>query len=216
MRAGKIIYQLLRSRPKIAWVGDSHAAFIAADQLVKPWSRSLDGDLVFWLGPELAFNYRARTSFQGWRRRVLAWSSIEVAVFVLGEIDVRVHLGNDEWKMSTTWVQSYVNEVAKTMQLLRLTRAVILGPVPPSANAANNQQFPIRGTADARVSANEWLTVELQDLCRETTIDFVPLNQVVADSKGYLHSAFERDGCHLNSDGAYRVRARVYEVISNK
>lgn len=216
LHVAKISHRILLGRPKIVWIGDSHSTFIAAEQLARPWERSKDGDLVFWLGPQLAFNYRAEVSFRRWRRRLLALSSVQTAVLVLGEIDVRVHLGHDAEKRSAAWVRKYVDEALRTIQLLRLKRAVILGPIPPTRHAPQNKEFPTRGSVESRVEASRWLASELRELCAGNALVFVSLDSLVADSQGCLDSSFERDGCHLNSHGASIVRSKVYRVIAER
>jgi hypothetical protein len=208
----RIPYRLFVKRPNVMWIGDSHASFISSGGLVPPWTLSPEGDLVFWLGPVLAFNFRANQLRTSWTV-LLRKSSVTEGVFVFGEIDVRVHLGEDRNKRSTGWVDRYLGEVAATTRRMRLDRVVVLGPVPPSRVTSRSMQgdpaFVARGTLGERVAATAWLREALKHQCHQRGFDFLALDDVVAAPDGCLRPEYDLDGCHLNAEGSRLVRESV-------
>lgn len=201
-------------KPRILWIGDSHASFISADRLVDSLTPSTDGDMTFWLGPQLAWNFRFEDHFGGLQLRALTFSSASVGVLVLGEIDVRVHLGHDISKRSAHWVRSYVSEAIRAKQALRLDRLIVCGPVPPTDNQKINVDFPVRGSLESRISATRWLVEELRLQCQGTGIEVLDLEPLVGDESGALKGAFNLDGCHLNAAGTSVLRNAVQELVS--
>lgn len=107
---------LLRTRKskKILWIGDSHASFISEIKLSAMFGDK-SGESLVWIGPRLMYSISQKGFPLPVRiacRLVMKKTNI---VFVLGEIDVRMHLAQRS-ELNFEFIQDYVHEVKKLLQ----------------------------------------------------------------------------------------------------
>ena len=196
------------------WIGDSHATYICAGGL-RSYRKEISAGpqrSVLWLGPILAYAFRATDVLEARLQRRLR--PARLGVYVMGEIDCRVHLGFDSNKRSIDWVRRYVAEVLLLTSKLGLQEAVIVGPVPPigapqESSQANRELFPTRGSLADRTFATRWLSESLKDECHRSGLRFVDANHALASSTGSMRECYRLDGCHVNWRGARIVRRAV-------
>lgn len=200
------------SRAREVWVGDSHAVYFSRREprelgkIVRvSWSR-----YVYWLGPALAHAFRATQIHEAVFPRY-----IQRIIFVLGEIDVRTHLGHDLSKQNIDWVADYVSTVIECSRLVCAKETVICGPVPPARDARKSDKFPVRGSERMRLDGTRWLTETLAQLCAERDLHFVDCHSLLANASGLLSDTFNLDGCHVNAKGARKVRKAVQKSASS-
>lgn len=195
-------------------IGDSHASFLVGRE-PKEILKSQQGDLVLWLGPRLMYSVAHRgfefTWRQTWALRRLNFSTL---VFVLGEIDVRMYLGQEphERFRNPLWVKRYCEKICELKSRYRAKRAIIVSPVPPSDLGYDNPRFPRVGTLQARVNGLEWLRAELERNSRGFDAHGVALvdpTVELVDESGQLNAVYTDDGVHLNESGARIVLDRV-------
>lgn len=190
------------------WIGDSHASFIGADCLTLWRGSTIDGHgRVYWLGPQLAytFSYRRIGRIE---RRLVALSHLNHLVAVMGEIDVRVHLGGDPKKRKPAWVESYVSNLTRLCDLMGINRLTILGPIPQTTASSNSVDFPQVGSLESRVEASLWLQESLSSMA-DSFVSVINPMALVGDSRGVMRPDFYLDGCHLNPRGSQILRTHV-------
>jgi len=203
------IYIKIWKKPiKCIWIGDSHSRYIVGNSaLTKRYSLSKHNDLIIWLGPRLLYSI----SIQGFRlnffdkmilRRV---GSINLCVFVFGEIDCRVHfvprkihLYQEELMRI---VQGYKIQVTKLINKYHISSSFVLTPIPPSDFGSNNPMFPRTGSLIDRVIATKATSNTLNEYSNEN-FTVVDLSKYLSNSDGSLNLYYSDDGVHVNSLGS--------------
>lgn len=195
------------------WLGDSHARFnLGHPHAEGRFCRVSDSDYVWSIGPRLMYS----VAREGWPRDVIMLSRLLNVIsrtrhvrlcFVLGEIDVRVFLGERvaEETLDLDFVPAYVTRCKWAAQRANAEPFLVV-PVPPFGPPDPHHEFPRRGCLDDRLSAHQALR---QRLLRESTttegcpriFDATP-ELATTSAEGGLNPAFTTDGFHLNSAGA--------------
>lgn len=167
---------------------------------------------VLWLGPILAYAFRATDVPEVHPPR--GHNPPLLGVYVMGEIDCRVHLGFNPDKRSFDWVRQYISEVSLCSSKMGLRESVIVGPVPPTEavqgiGRADHELFPTRGSLADRTVATRWLSKSIENECRRSGLRFVDANRLLSSSVGTMRECYLLDGCHVNLRGARKVRRAV-------
>ena len=190
------------------WIGDSHASFIGADCLTRWRGPTIDGrGRIYWLGPQLAYTFTFH-KIGRIERRLIFLSHLNHLVAVMGEIDVRVHLGGDPKKRRTSWVESYISNLRRLSELLGMERLTVLGPIPQTSSSSTSAAFPQVGSLNSRIEASFWLQETLSSMA-DSFVSVVSPMALVGDSRGVMRPDFCLDGCHLNARGSQILRSHV-------
>lgn len=202
-----IAVRIFLLKPDIIWIGDSHAHFLSgSEKRMKPFSLKDGNQLVIWLGPILLY----QVSKNGFRvnKRVKIMLSLAAnkqrIIFVLGEIDCRVHfvnktlaLGSDEFNVIAHGYKKSVTQLIKTYDL---AKAIIIAPLAPSDYGLDNQKFPRNGLLSQRVLVTKMIT---ESLARISSSEFTVINisPLLSIQNGSLNKKYTDDGVHLNATG---------------
>lgn len=195
------------------WVGDSHSAFISAERLVPTGAPTADfSGISFWIGPQLAYSFRSDL-LGHLESTLIRRAGLQQAIFVMGEIDVRIHLGVDPAKRRSDWVESYIDQTEKAARKLGCSRSILVGPVPPIAVAQHDDGiYPLRGTLESRVEATAWLQDQIEVITRRQKLPSISPLKLLADKTGLLRIEYALDGVHVNPTGARLVRQEVNKI----
>lgn len=209
-----------RSRRKAeaveVWVGDSHAMWCNATATVARVSRAPTGAYVWHLGPRLMWSIardgfpRSLTTF--FRALGACAKAQVIAVFVLGEIDVRCHLAGREPDMR--FVAAYADRVERLVHDLEHRSPVLVVPPPPGSDAPLSD-LPVRGDLCDRLAAFQSLREELrrETSGRDTEMLLLDVTDELLGEDG-LRTEFTDDGIHTNTRGARVLRSRLTALLS--
>jgi hypothetical protein len=195
------------------WIGDSHAMSFNDRVGLGMFMRGPEGQLVFRIGTRLMYSiaqkdFPPRLARLARALRLTGHRGSIVPFFITGEIDVRCHLTEHDGDYG--FVTAYVQRCRDAMTALGSRRAVIVVPPPPSAACPDIEQFPIKGSIEARVAAFEGLRSALRRVVSQhDDLALLDTTEDLADSTGALRGDLTDDGCHTNLAGVALVRPRV-------
>ena len=205
-----------RSRDKYLVVGDSHSCYIAG----KPVRLFLKGEDCFyalWLGPKTLHSI-ARSSIDiGIFHRLIKLIRYNSIIFQLGEIDVRVFLGDQQnsFHLLPNVLDDYAKMVIKFSHSVGVKNLFIMAPVPPSDFGFDNPKYPRAGSLQNRVSSHRKLNSDLQKVCNQNGVVFLDATSILSNETGSLDLEFTSDGCHVNSEGSVLVRKFILKEVDN-
>ncbi len=141
----------------------------------------------------------------------------DVVMFVLGEIDARIHIyyqhrktGRDIESIIYNTVQKYIDAVVSVRDGYGLKVAVSSLP-PASTHIVNHFKYPFYGTVEQRRYIFEKMNEMLAVACYAEGIQFVDVSKW-ASVGGYMNKEFAMDDIHLNSRIVKYVRSALNEV----
>ena len=204
--------ELSRATPSVQatiWLGDSHTRFnLGHPQREGRFVRISDGDFVWSIGPRLMYAVARR----GWPadvrmgaafvRRASRRLRLNVCA-VLGEIDVRVFLG--ERYATDTLDLSFVSAyVARCVELARAMHAtpVVVVPVPPYGQPDPQHEYRRICSLEERVAAHQRLRRALRESTDSRGVQLFDPTSRLALPSGALWPALTDDGLHLNPLGS--------------
>ena len=186
------------------WLGDSHVSFLAGGPPRWALVSKRSGDVICWLGPRLMFSIATRgfPTYQIRRLARIAGPRTQLAI-LLGEIDVRVHLGKAVARgdLDLAFVDEYVRNVADLASRCR-RHPVLVVPVPPAGDENLEHQYPKVGALEDRVLAQLALASKLKEAGHAYGVDIFDASRELSLSDGSLRSEFTDDGFHLNARGS--------------
>lgn len=202
-----------RQRRTELWIGDSHAMSFNQRVGLGMFMRGPEGQLVFRIGTRLMYSiaqkdFPPRLARLARALRLAGHRGSVVPFFITGEIDVRCHLTEHDGDFG--FVTTYVQRCRDAMASLGSRRGVIVVPPPPSASCPNIEEFPIKGSIEARIKAFEGLRSALQSVvAQHDDLVLLDATEDLADPTGALRDELTDDGCHTNLAGVALVRPRV-------
>lgn len=211
-----------RSRRTELWIGDSHAMSVNRDVTNSTFMRAPQGQLILRVGARLM--YSIATS--GFPPRILRLARFVnrfgrrgalVPIFLMGEIDVRVHLPARP-EASLDWVARYVERCTHVAELLKAERFAFFVTTPPVDVAEEDVWFPITGTIDERIEAHGRLRAALGDAVQRVPgALLIDLTDDLTGADGAMPAEWTMDGAHTNTDTAARIRAHLaeYELLAD-
>lgn len=211
-----ILLRIFLVKPKIIYIGDSHARFLFENKKTKRFSVKDGNRLVVWLGPKLLYSV-SRKGFELEKRvRIILRiaSNEQPIVILLGEIDCRVHfvkktlnLGVEEFD---NIAKSYKKFVISLIDTYGFAKALIISPFPPSNLGSNNPKFPRNGSISERVLVTRLITESLMRISSHhfSVIDCSPM---ISNKNGSLNEKYTNDGVHLNFLGSKKI---IYKIDS--
>ena len=205
------------------WVGDSNAVHFAS----ATWPRhSLDssepGRWVWALGPRLMYSVARDGYPPAMHRRLRLLRRLRnnrdvLWFFSAGEIDLRCHLvprlkaGAD-----LGYVRIYVERVQNLVAEFDAKHAAVSVPIPPAADMAHTEGFPIVGTLQERLDAHRLMRRRMLEETGPATGATGPViyafdaTEKISDADGYYRPEVTYDGMHPNDYG----RAEIAEVVA--
>jgi hypothetical protein len=211
----------IKSVPDIHVFGDSHALFCFCEQEKETFSYPYSdiGSIPFFihhLGSKTMYGFSKKKWFN---IRDYHVCENNVAVFVLGEIDVRCHIAwqRDEKKRDldeiiSSLVNNYINVILENKASYRNLYCVVTEVMPPTNHLHYSSEFPVRGTLQDRVLITFYLNEKLRQACLENGIYFLPIDDFVAQSDGTL-SPLYADWHHMNKNYNYLVKDRLLFIL---
>ncbi len=130
----------------------------------------------------------------------------DTAVFIFGEIDVRLHIGRqkdergrDPDAVIDDLAARYFHTLAINAARNPDVRMIVSSVVPPSERTPQEVQ-PKHGTLSDRVLYARHLNDRLRRLCREHGYGYLDLHSPFALEDGSMNTAFCRDTVHVNKE----------------
>ena len=135
-------------------------------------------------------------------------------MFVLGEIDCRVHIyqiyeKEGETKPLETYIENTVNRYITYIKTLN--RNVILQTVPPAGYYDPNT-YPFYGSAKDRAYINKTFNELLSKRCESENIPCVDIYDKVALPNGMANPEYLKDHVHLNLKATNLIVKRLREM----
>lgn len=192
-------------------IGDSHS---------RAFSSSSDPKcVVHWVGPKTMFGLRKPTAVNGAPLDACSLGAVagEGALFVFGEIDVRVHIGRVRDREKRTLedivadlVEHYLNAVERSAQ--KGVRCAVAAVLPPSEKGLN-ASYPFYGSLGERVEIQRVLNQHLRAACKERGLLFLDYVDFYANSDGSLNHAFSDGHVHIRSQHAQHALKMLRELF---
>jgi hypothetical protein len=181
------------------WVfGDSHAGKFGGDERFK------------LVGPPAPTAYglaseKARSESLFMLQMMLHFAEEgDLILFVLGEIDCRVHIyrqsvitGRETNHIIFDAVERYIRVVKDVRDHNPVDVAVL--DVPPAVKQPNVYMVDHYGTRDQRAEIARRWNVVLKDYCEKNDICFVKLYPYITDERGWLKEEYSEDEVHISS-----------------
>ena len=203
--------RLVKSPPSLIFVGDSHAHFIANNGApLRRIAITSNDDLVIYLGSRLLYSVATKGFQFGFITTALLHlaSKRQPIIFVLGEIDCRVHLVTKAMPLGQNAFDkiaaNYVSNVLDMVSRFKFGIPILLSPVPPSDIGQSTNDYPRNGSILERISVTSSLSDALAKAAAQDFL-FLDLSQVLIDNRGVLRPSFTDDGVHTNQSGAKLV-----------
>lgn len=216
--AVRLCVAAVRGRVDELWVGDSHSVLLnAPDFPFQRLGRIGERRFVWHVGPRLMFSIAQG----GWPTSVLVVTRIlarlphppAVLVLSFGEIDVRCHLAPRlvDGRLDTAFVTTYVDQVEALRRRAGARTAVVLVPVPPSADTTDHVAFPVAGTIEERIAVHRAVREALGHAVAAGSagLRLKDLTADLAAPDGQFRADLTDDGCHANDAGRAAVRGAL-------
>lgn len=127
----------------------------------------------------------------------------DIILFVLGEIDCRVHIyrqsvitGKSVNHLVFDTVKRYIRVVEDVRDHNPVDVAIL--DVPPAVKQPNVYMIDHYGTRDQRAEIARRFNVVLKDYCEKSKICFVELYPYIADERGWLKEEYSVDEVHVS------------------
>lgn len=203
-------------------IGDSHVNFFSGNEELSfiPVGNGINtckqvGELpfsVFHMGPSLAYNSDSYNTSSRFKEKLdyLLDNIIEAdasIMFVLGEIDVRVHVFKECKKRACKYedivdgiVDRYMNMMLKVQA--RGYTVSCFGPIASQSDAIPaDEEFVKCGTEIERNRATAYFTRILREKCKQEEIVFVSIfDKMITDDLQTKYELLCSDGCHLGQN----------------
>ncbi len=209
-----IVLRILLIKPKLIFIGDSHAHFFFENKKIKRFSLKNRNKLIIWLGPKLLYSV-SRNGFELKKRvRIILRiaSNNQPVVILLGEIDCRVHfvektlvLGIQEFD---NIAYNYKNFVISLIDTYGFAKAIIIAPFPPSNLGLDNLKFPRNGSISDRVLVTKLITESLLRIS-STQFNVINCSPLISIKDGSLDEKYTDDGVHLNFLGSKKIIDKI-------
>ena len=196
---------------EILWIGDSHASFISGIKLSQLFGNKSNTSLV-WLGPRLMYSI-SKKGFPFYVHLSLKLSRRNTnVIFVLGEIDVRVHLvARNDYQFD--FAKDYIDLIASFKEKYKGLNFLVVSPLPPSDLGAQDEKLPRNGSLAQRIQTNAALTSKLKDLCFHHNVQFLDITELICAKDGSLAPKFTLDGCHCNHVGSAKIKEKISTLL---
>jgi len=207
----------ISGRPVEMWIGDSHAMSSNRSLVSTSFMPGADGVIIVRLGARLM--YSLASGFPRWSTRlarVVGWlcrpGQIR-AIFMSGEIDVRVHLV-EHADRGFGFVQDYVSHCREYARLLGAHVVVFALPPPPCDTGPFDIRYPVVGTLEERVAVWRRLRSAVMEAAEASGAQVLDFSADVAGPDGALRQELTDDGAHTNAAAIPLIRAAVRRLES--
>jgi len=222
-------------------IGDSHCAFCFTN--CRTWAEfcaqtSERSNFVFsngrdemlvpftinWLGPRTMHRVgRDGISKNDFRFNV---QKGDFLVFVFGEIDIRVHIGRQVYKLGRdqnevidTLVKNYIQKVLAAQSMFSC-KAIVYAVIPPNNTCFNldgspSDPFLPSVSLEERVKFTKKLNRCLAQKCQENKIKFFDIADIFSNSDGTLNNNFS-DGIHILPEYNAPIKSRLISLLLDK
>lgn len=212
-----------KEAPSVLVTGDSHVAFAGdpnsrvSDNLESQFmikkkltlSCSYIRINFIYLGPQLAFNLSENDLNE--RCKTFFSNNTILALFLLGEIDIRVHLANKKNEKSV--VETYLNTCLNFARNNNVSLRFILPPAPTDFGF-HDPTFPKNGSLEKRLTSHFLFCLHMRKLCTK-----LGLMEPISIKNYYgrrmtkpLTTVESDDGCHLNTKMNIKLQKKIVKV----
>jgi hypothetical protein len=147
----------------------------------------------------------------------------DLLVFVFGEIDIRIHIGRQVYKLKRdlnevirTLAKNYIQRILEAQATFQ-SQCVVYSVIPP-----NNKSFLLDGNPsdpfypsvplEERVKFTRMLNACLAQKCQKNKIKFLDITDIFSDSDGSLNGIFS-DGIHIMPEFNAPIKNRLISLL---
>lgn len=197
-------------REEVFVVGDSHADFCFS---------GIPRCKVHWLGP-MTMHRVGRDGLSAVNLKTLQVPERAAAVFVFGEIDIRVHVsgqisaqGRDRAEVLATLCQSYIAAICQSRDQYAGLRVMVASVVPPMVGE-NNPEVPFRCPLEERVANTRDVNALLRALCATHGLQFLDTYPYFAEPSGVMVRAISDNLCHVRREFSDIVELELDKALA--
>lgn len=215
-------------RKTIYVIGDSHVNFFSGNEELSfiPVGNGINtckqvGELpvsIFHMGPCLAYNSNTYGTTSGFREKLdyllnnIIESNAEI-MFVMGEIDIRVHVFKQCMKRACSY-EDVVNEIVDHyLDMMKdINRqgyqALCFGPIASQSDYVPvDKMFVKSGSEVERNKATSYFTRILSEKCKDENIKFISIfDHMITEDWHTKAELLSSDGCHLGQSSIDLVK----------
>lgn len=142
----------------------------------------------------------------------------DMAIFVVGEIDARCHvgkqcaLGRHLEEVIATLVDKYLAVVVKNRELFKTLHCVVFAVIPPT-DQYSAPEYPLHGSLQERVSYTQMLNHELHKKAALLGISVLDVYDDYKTPQGSLALELSDGGVHIGENHTEPVRKKLYELL---
>lgn len=210
-----LLFKIQLSKPSMIYMGDSHAYYLSGNtRPIKKFSLNKSGVLTIWIGPKLLYTIANQGFLLDKRMKIVLMSvrNSPTIVFILGEIDCRVHfvkktlvLGDKEFDSVALKYKSIITQFVTDNSL---GKCIVLAPFPQSDFGLGNPRIQRDGALSERVLVTKKITDSLLKISSENFIVIDNSNDL-SDQNHSLEKKYTDDDVHLNSLGIQIVKDEI-------
>lgn len=148
----------------------------------------------------------------------------QIAVFVFGEIDVRMHIGKqrDETKRELDEIidilaTNYINTILLNRSLYNNLLCIVYSVTPPTEfTIPNAKQSFFYGTLEDRVIITKKLNQKLSELCAKNDIPFLDVYEDYANPDGTLNVSLSDGSVHINGNYCRPIGVKLHQILKDR
>lgn len=195
---------------EITVFGDSHSFYLFGE---------VDVCTVHWLGP-VTMHRVGRDGLNGLDVRKYGVNDGDIAVFVFGEIDVRIHVGKQRYEegrdveeILETLCTSYLSTIEANVRQFEKLHVIVCLVVPPS-DQGENPEYPFYGMLSERVELTRRLNERLGVLSRQKNFHVLDVYSPYCREDGSLDHHFSDGIVHIHKDCKTINQALLMECVT--
>lgn len=196
--------------PKVHVFGDSHAWF---------GFRTIPSCQIHW-GVGLRMRTVGVNGMQAVNFRAAGVQENDTAVFVLGEVDIRSHIGRlrDKRKVDAdtllkTMVDKCIATILKNRAMYKKLNIVLMSCVPPS-DRINNPNHPYYGKLSDRVNLTKRLNEYLKKAAKDHKFTYLDVYKYYALKDGSLNHSLSDGHVHIHHEKNLAIRIKLNEILA--
>lgn len=211
--------------------GDSHASFCFSNQkILQEFERSSFRHthenktyeipfIIHWLGPRTMHRI-GRDGLSGFNIFHYGVTEEDIAVFIFGEIDVRVHIGKQKDHMKRdldevikTLTSNYIHTIIDNKNLFNNVTFIIMSVMPPAPNhVSDSKEYPVYGDVQDRVLIAKKINTQLEALAFKNGFLFLDIYPLYADAQGILREELSDGGVHAAMNSNSLVKNALFKL----
>jgi hypothetical protein len=143
----------------------------------------------------------------------------DIALFTLGEIDVRMHIGKQRDQRTlnlaeilSLLVHNYIEAIQENRAQFKKLHCVVMEVAPPT-NQHFNPNFPYYGSLEDRIAITRQLNQGLRHTCALNNIHFLQLHDLYANKDGSLNIALSDGLIHVGMHHSQPIKERLAQLV---